>query len=96
MLTEVLPYTDLVLVMLVNPGFGGQEIIPECLEKVRFLAAERQRRGFNYQISVDGGINAETAAAAAAAGADILVAGSAFFNAPDKAAFVQLLHGLRG
>jgi ribulose-phosphate 3-epimerase len=93
MLTELLPYTDLVLVMLVNPGFGGQELLPGCLEKVRLLADMRQKRGLDYRISVDGGIHEATAASAIAAGADVLVAGSAFFNAPDKAALVQKLRG---
>jgi ribulose-phosphate 3-epimerase len=88
-LNELLPYTDLVLVMTVIPGFGGQPIIPECLEKVRFLAEERQKRGLNYLISVDGGIREQTAAAAVAAGVDILVTGSAFFTAPDQAALVR-------
>ena len=90
-LAEVLPYADLVLLMTVNPGFGGQELIPECLGKVRLLAEERQRRGLNFLISVDGGINEATAPAAIAAGVDILVTGSAFFSAEDKAAFVGRL-----
>jgi ribulose-phosphate 3-epimerase len=93
MLAELLPYTDLVLVMLVNPGFGGQELLPGCLEKVSLLAEMRQRCGLDYRISVDGGIHETTAASAIAAGADVLVTGSAFFNAPDKAALVQKLRG---
>jgi ribulose-phosphate 3-epimerase len=91
LLSELLPYTDLILVMLVNPGFGGQELIPECLEKVRFLVSERQRRGLDYLISVDGGIHEKTAESAIAVGADVLVVGSAFFEASDKAALVQYL-----
>jgi len=91
MLSELLPYADLVLVMTVNPGFGGQELIPQCLEKVHILAEERQKRGLDYLLSVDGGIDTQTAAAALAAGSDILVTGSAFFNSPDKAAYVQQL-----
>ena len=90
-LSEVLPFVDIILVMTVNPGFGGQELIPECLEKVRFLADQRHKRGLNFLLSVDGGIHETTAPAAIAAGVDILVAGSAFFNAPDKAAFVRKL-----
>ncbi|MDR0455249.1 MAG: ribulose-phosphate 3-epimerase [Treponema sp.] len=90
-LNELLPYTDLILVMTVNPGYGGQELIPECLQKVRFLADERQKRGLNYLLSVDGGIHSQTAGAAVAAGADVLVAGSAFFSVPDGAAFVRQL-----
>ena len=91
MLSELLPYIDLVLVMTVNPGFGGQELIPECLEKVRSLADERQKQGLDFLISVDGGIHEGTASAAVSAGADVLVVGSAFFNAPDKAGLVKQL-----
>ena len=93
MLSELLPYVDLIVVMTVNPGFGGQELIPECLEKVRFLADERGRQGLAYLLSVDGGIYEKTAAAAVAAGADVLITGSAFFNAQDKAAYVRALRG---
>ena len=92
-LSEILSCADLVLVMTVNPGFGGQQLIGECLEKVRFLAEERRRRGLDFLLSVDGGIHRETAAAAVSAGADVLVAGSSFFSAPDKAELVQLLRG---
>ena len=92
-LSELLPYTDLVLVMTVIPGFGGQPIIPECLEKVRFLAEERQKRGLSYLLSVDGGVREQTAAAAVAAGVDVLVTGSAFFTSPDKTALVRRMRG---
>jgi ribulose-phosphate 3-epimerase len=91
MLSELLPFVDMILVMTVNPGFGGQRLVPECLDKVRFLAEERQKRGLNYLLSVDGGINVETAASAIAAGADILVVGAAFFSAKDKTSFVSQL-----
>jgi ribulose-phosphate 3-epimerase len=94
LIEELLPFADLVLVMTVNPGFGGQILIPECLEKVRSLVKIREKRGFGYLVSVDGGINGETAARAREAGADILVAGSAFFQAEDKKALVQSLKGL--
>jgi len=90
-LNELLPYTDIVLVMTVDPGYGGQPLIPECLEKVRFLAEERQKQGLGFLLSVDGGIREQNAPAAVAAGVDILVTGSAFFSAPDKAAFVRRL-----
>jgi len=82
---------DMILVMTVNPGFGGQRLIPECLDKIRFLAEERQKRGLNYLLSADGGINNETAASAIAAGADVLVVGAAFFAAKDKVSFVSQL-----
>jgi len=88
-LSELLPYVDLILVMTVDPGFGGQPLIPECLDKVRFLAEERKKLGLNYLLSVDGGIREQNAAAAVAAGVDILVTGSAFFTATDKAAIVR-------
>jgi len=91
MLGELLPFVDLILIMSVNPGFGGQKLIPECLGKLRVLAEERKKHNLNFLLSVDGGINSETAASAIAAGADVLVIGSAFFAAPDKAAFVQRL-----
>jgi ribulose-phosphate 3-epimerase len=91
LIDELLPFVDLVLVMTVNPGFGGQRLIPECLEKVNKLAAARKQRGLDFRISVDGGIHEETAAAAAQAGADVLVVGSAFFGSPDKPGLVKHL-----
>ena len=63
-----------------NPGFGGQVLIPECLKKVKELDEIRKREGYNFLISVDGGINEHTASDAVAAGSDILVSGSAFFS----------------
>jgi ribulose-phosphate 3-epimerase len=93
LIEELLPFTDLVLIMTVNPGYGGQPLIPECFEKVRTLARIREERKGNFLISVDGGINGSTAGEARDAGVDVLVAGSAFFGAPDKAAFVGLLKG---
>jgi ribulose-phosphate 3-epimerase len=92
-LEELLPFIDLALVMTVNPGFGGQRLIPECLEKVKKLAEIREERGFSFLISVDGGINGETAGPARNAGADVLVAGSAFFSDADKKALVRRLRG---
>jgi ribulose-phosphate 3-epimerase len=84
-----MPYLDeidLLLVMSVNPGWGGQSFIPEVLDKVRAARAEIDGRGLDVEIEIDGGINAETAPHAAAAGVDILVAGSAIFHAPDPLA----------
>jgi ribulose-phosphate 3-epimerase len=94
LIEPLLAFTDLVLVMTVNPGFGGQRLIPECLEKVRALAELRKGRGRDFRISVDGGINPATAGPAREAGADVLVAGEAFFKAPDKKALVRALKGL--
>jgi ribulose-phosphate 3-epimerase len=88
---ELLPYCDQVLVMTVNPGFGGQTLIPECVEKIRLLAKLREEGGYHYLIAVDGGVNPETAGGIRAAGADVLVAGSAFFRASDKKALVRTL-----
>ena len=90
-LEEVLPFIDLALIMTVNPGFGGQSLINECLEKVKKLAAMRQEAGLNFHISVDGGINEITAEKAKEAGANALVIGSAFFESPDKRGFVNKL-----
>jgi ribulose-phosphate 3-epimerase len=72
-----------VLVMTVNPGFGGQHYIPACTEKVRRLRALAKARGIPLDIQVDGGINADTAAEVTRAGANVLVAGTAVFGAPD-------------
>ncbi len=82
-LSEVLPFVDLVLVMTVNPGFGGQPFIRAALrkvERVRAMARERNLSGLHVQ--VDGGIGADTAPLAARAGADVLVAGSSVFRGP--------------
>ncbi|MDR3123239.1 MAG: ribulose-phosphate 3-epimerase [Treponema sp.] len=97
-IAPMLPFVDIVLVMTVNPGFGGQPVIPECFDKVRELKAlreplRREGRG-DFLLSVDGGINEATASAAREAGADVLVAGSALFNALDKQALVRRLKGL--
>jgi ribulose-phosphate 3-epimerase len=83
MLSELLPELDLILVMTVNPGFGGQQLIPRTLEKVSRLAEMRSRDGHHYLIQVDGGINTETCKLAIDAGADVLVAGSAIFDSED-------------
>jgi ribulose-phosphate 3-epimerase len=91
MLEDVLPFIDLALIMTVNPGFGGQELIPECLDKVKKLAKMRKDASLNFRISVDGGINETTGKKAAEAGADILVIGSAFFKSQDKKDLVDRL-----
>jgi ribulose-phosphate 3-epimerase len=89
LLSELLPLVDLVLVMTVDPGFGGQSLIPSCLEKCAYLAARRAELGLGYLISADGGINAETVPLASRAGVDVLVMGSAFFSAADPAAALR-------
>jgi len=82
-LTEVLDMVDYVLVMSVNPGFGGQKFLPNSLHKVRHLAEVRSQRGLNYRIEVDGGIALDTVAEVVRAGAEILVAGNAVFGKGD-------------
>ncbi|MCR4790731.1 MAG: ribulose-phosphate 3-epimerase [Treponemataceae bacterium] len=77
---ELLPFVDLILVMTVNPGYGGQKLIPECLEKVKELKNIRQEKGFGYIISVDGGVNNQTLPSVLAAGTDVVVSGSSFFS----------------
>ena len=80
MLSEILPCADIILVMTVNPGWGGQKIIPSCVEKVAELKKYREEHGLNYRISVDGGINNDTLKSVIDAGTDIVVSGSCFFN----------------
>jgi len=82
-LTEVLGNVQLVLVMTVNPGFGGQEFIPETLSKIRQVRHAIQERGLDCEIEVDGGINHETARLAVQAGANVLVAGTAVFDSKE-------------
>lgn len=79
-ISEMLEYVDLVLVMTVNPGFGGQKLIPSCLKKITELVELRKKLGLNFMISVDGGVNADTLKSVADAGADVIVSGSAFFS----------------
>ena len=82
-LSEVLDLVDYVLVMSVNPGFGGQKFIPGTVHKIRKLAEIRGERGYSYRIEVDGGIAMDTVAAVVRAGAEILVAGNAVFGEGD-------------
>jgi ribulose-phosphate 3-epimerase len=91
-LGEALQFADYVLVMSVNPGFGGQKFIPTSVEKVRRLRRMIEERGLDTRIEIDGGIDLENIATVVAAGADIIVAGSAIFGAADPEAAVR---GLR-
>lgn len=86
-----LDQVDLVLCMTVVPGFGGQAFRREVLPKIEAAAADRRRHGLAYHIEVDGGIDAGTAAEAARAGANVLVAGTTIFQAPDRRAAIQAL-----
>ncbi len=85
-LSEVLEIVDYVLVMSVNPGFGGQKFIPETLGKVRKLTEIRAGRGYSYRIEIDGGVALDTVAEVVRAGAEVLVAGNAVFGKGDPAA----------
>ena len=82
-LAEVLDIADYVLVMSVNPGFGGQKFIPSTLHKMRRLARIREERGWQYRIEVDGGVSLNSVADVVQAGAEILVAGNALFGSGD-------------
>ena len=90
---HLLPECDLVLLMSVNPGFGGQSFIPETLSKIRALKAEIKARGLQTLIEIDGGVNPDTAKQCIEAGADVLVAGSAVFKADDPAEMIRALRG---
>jgi ribulose-phosphate 3-epimerase len=90
-LDVILDELDLVLVMSVNPGFGGQEFIPAALDKIRALRQRITGRGLTTELEVDGGIKIDNIRAVVAAGADVLVAGSAIFNTVDYAATILAL-----
>jgi ribulose-phosphate 3-epimerase len=92
-LDHILPDLDMVLIMSVNPGFGGQSFIPSALDKIRQLRKRIQELGLAIEIEVDGGVKPANAAQVISAGADILVAGSAIFGTKDYAAAVR---GIRG
>ena len=95
--SAVFPYldkVDMVLVMTVEPGFGGQKFMEDMMPKLGELRREITRRGLSVSLQVDGGISAKTAPIAATAGADIAVVGSALFNAPDATALVNEIHRL--
>ena len=83
MIEEILPFVDMVLVMTVNPGFGGQRFIAQTLSKIRTIRAMITQRGLAVDVEVDGGIDENTAAQVVAHGASVLVAGTAVFSHPD-------------
>lgn len=91
LLSEVLDEVALVLVMSVNPGFGGQKFLENSYKKIEKLAQMRERAGANFVIEVDGGVTSSNAAALTSAGADVLVAGSFVFNSPDPEAAILAL-----
>lgn len=91
---EYLPLCDMVLVMSVEPGFGGQQFMPMALDKLKTLSEYAKIKGYEYEIEVDGGINAETAPLAIEAGATVLVMGSYIFSADDMGARVKEIKAL--
>ena len=95
-LGEVLQFADYVLVMSVNPGFGGQKFIETSIDKVRRIREMIEQRGLDTRIEIDGGIDVDNIASVVAAGAEIIVAGSEIFGAADPAAAVQALRDATG
>lgn len=93
LVTPHLEGLDLLLVMSVFPGFGGQKFIESVLEKIERAAALREQRGLDFAIEIDGGIGAESAVSARGAGVDVLVAGTAIFKESDYGAAVQAIRG---
>ena len=85
----LLDIADYVLVMTVNPGWGGQRFIPECLKKVEVLNALRENSGYSYLIEVDGGLSLQNVRLAYQKGADVIASGSSFFKEDDKSLFIQ-------
>ncbi|MBR1964285.1 MAG: ribulose-phosphate 3-epimerase [Muribaculaceae bacterium] len=94
LLEDIVADVDMVLLMSVNPGFGGQKFIPGTIKKVKQLRELISASGSSAKIQVDGGVNMETGAQLAQAGADILVAGNFVFSSPDPIATIQELHNL--
>ncbi len=92
-LEELLPDIDLALVMTVNPGFGGQSLVPRTIEKLAQLAARRRELGLAFLLEVDGGINENSAEMVRRNGAEVLVSGSSFFSAESPGLYCQLLRG---
>lgn len=93
MIKHVLQEVDWILIMSVNPGFGGQTFIPDALNKIATLNQWRKEQNLSYIIEVDGGVNEETARLCEEAGADVVVAGSAVFNAADRQSAIQKIKG---
>lgn len=94
LLEGILGDVDLVLIMSVEPGFGGQEFMPAALEKIRYLNDKRKEHNYQYLIEVDGGINEKTAKLVKEAGVDIVVAGTYIFKAEDRKAVIASLKNL--
>jgi len=88
---DILPDLDMVLIMTVNPGFGGQSFIHSAAKKIQKLAEWRKEAGLDFEIEVDGGVNEQTAKLCVDYGADVLVAGSAIFNQENRQAAIETL-----
>jgi ribulose-phosphate 3-epimerase len=95
-LEHILPDTDIALLMSVNPGFGGQDFIPQIIDKIKTLKNLLREKGFPTLIEVDGGIKLENAADIISAGADILVMGSAFFNSENYGTIIKQFREIVG
>jgi ribulose-phosphate 3-epimerase len=91
---ELLPFVDLVLIMTVNPGFGGQSMIDNCLLKVTQLKEIKEKKRYNFLIEIDGGVNKDTYKKAIEAGSEVLVTGSTFFKSEDPAKYVNMLKSI--
>ena len=91
MVEDVLDKVDMILIMSVNPGFGGQKFIPRALDKIRKLDQIRKENGYHFQIEVDGGVNFENCDTLKEAGTDILVAGSAVFKAANRREAIETI-----
>ncbi|ASK63542.1 ribulose-phosphate 3-epimerase [Virgibacillus phasianinus] len=91
MIKEILPEVDLVLLMTVNPGFGGQSFISSVVPKIKQIAKWRGELGLSFEIEIDGGVNKETASTCVEAGADVLVAGSAVYNKSDRKQAIEAI-----
>lgn len=97
LIEEILPFVDMVLVMTVNPGFGGQLFINQTLRKIKQLNQLRKQHNYTYEIEVDGGINVNTAKSCVDAGADVLVAGTAVFGQENrKEAIKNIIRAAKG
>lgn len=95
-LSELLPFLDLILIMSVNPGFGGQRMITETLDKIQHLDNLRKDNGYNYLISIDGGVNRDNAELVIEKGTDVLISGSSFFKSSNPIAESVLIRGNKG
>lgn len=91
---ELLEEIDLILIMTVNPGYGGQKLIPGCVDKIKLLDTIRKDRNLDFRISVDGGVNRETISRVKNAGVDVFVAGSAFYNSDNPGEELRFLESI--